>query len=123
RLQPGMLDLPAALHLLDQQRRVGEDRKPVDPVGAGKPQSLDEGLYSATLLVAQPMPFASSSTTAPSGPTSTTPIPAGPGFPLAAPSVRSCHSPLDPPGFGTLNEGCSDHDQDALALVTADEAP
>ncbi len=45
--------------------------------------------YSATLFVATPIPSAISARTSPSPVVTTTPIPAGPGFPRAAPSVAT----------------------------------
>ena len=48
--------------------------------------------YSATLLVAQPIPSATSARTSPAGVATTAPYPAGPGLPLAPPSVHTTTS-------------------------------
>src|SRR3712207_5287195 len=81
----------------------------VTPLDSASSRPATSALYSATLLVATPMPSATSPITSPDASARTTPMPAGPGFPRAPPSV--CRVPF--------MRKRSDDDEDAAAVVAA----
>jgi hypothetical protein len=58
----------------------------VAPSSAARVRPSIAAVYSATLLVAIPIPRATSATVSPFGVVMCTPTPAGPGLPRAAPS-------------------------------------